>query len=456
MKKSIVIVGGGISGLSVLHWLKKKYAAQTDIAVTLLEKNDFAGGAILTQPDGGALFETGPNGFLGNQPRMFELIEDLDLKNSLTSAGEESALRYICLHRRLYPFPLNLAQFFSTALFTWTEKFRILNEFWVRKENVPNESVFKFIRRRFGQKAAHLIADPVLGGIYAGNIAQLHAATCLARLTEYEQRRGSVLKGFLLSPSKKFKHSLYSFHEGMGKLVNTLAARYAPFIHTQETVTRIQSNKAGYVLDTTQARYNADAVFVSVPAPAAAALTQELSPPLASALLKIEYAPLAVVGLLYSVSGLNPPPKGFGYLTPSLENRNVLGVVFESNVFPGRAGPGEILFRVMMGGAHHPFLIKRSAPELIALAQEELLQTLGTRSLPLKTFFAVWPQAIPQYNLMYPELKSKILEASGGLAQFYLVANYLNGVSLNDCVHNARLAVDKLKLQWMVATPEAF
>ena len=167
-----------------------------------------------------------------------------------------------------------------------------------------------------------------------------------------------------------------------------------------------------------------------------------MSPVLGKELEKIRYSPMAVVGLVFQRDAFACPPEGFGYLIPSSEGKQVLGVLFESNIFSGRCGKDEILLRIMAGGARHPEILKKSREELIALALKEVQTTLGTSAQPVETFFVQWPKAIPQYDRAYVEAERELEEELKKWPGLYLVANYRKGVSLNDCIENAWQAVN--------------
>ena len=444
MKKNVLIIGGGISGLCVLHELKEKYKNRSDVDVKLFEKSDFVGGTIKTQSDGEYLFEAGPNGFLGNQPATFELIKQLGLEGELILAHAQANKRFVCWDSKLYLFPTDHFSFFTFGLLSVSDKLRILSEFFIPKGVEEGETIYDFAKRRFGIKAAQFIFDPVLCGIYAGDIKQLNVSATLPRIFELEQKHGSIIKGMMAS--RKKLSQLYSFKKGMGQLIDALHRRYAAHIHTQQEALKINYLKYQYVVDTLRARYQADELFLCLPAYSAQKITAGLSRVLSEQLCQISYAPVAVVGLVYRQLSFIKKFDGFGYLRSSLENKNILGVLFENNVFEGRCPTDQVLIRVMMAGAHHPFTVGRSANELIAMAQEEMARVFGLSGNLVKTFFSVWPQAIPQYTMEYVERKQKILKECGQFPHLHLVANYLDGVSFNDCVRNAKLAVEKIKI----------
>ena len=189
--------------------------------------------------------------------------------------------------------------------------------------------------------------------------------------------------------------------------------------------------------------YGADELFVSAPAYQAAAFLEDMSPALAGPLTQIRYSPLAVVGLVFERKVFAAQPVGFGYLIPSGENKEALGVLWESNIFPNRCREGHILMRVMLGGARHPEILSKSRDELIACALAEVRSTLKLPldAAPAETFYVQWPQAIPQYDRVYVEVERRLGEELKNWKGLHLVANYRNGVSLNDCIENAYQAV---------------
>ncbi len=239
-------------------------------------------------------------------------------------------------------------------------------------------------------------------------------------------RKGGVPKG-----------TLTSFRRGQAQLTDALARHYAPDVRFDHEVKSITRASGRFVVTTSGARHEADEVFVCAPAYQAAAIIKEMSLAMARALDNIRYSPMAVIGLVFPRKAFASPPKGFGYLIPSGEGKEVLGVLFESNIFPGRAPEDKILLRVMIGGARHPDILSKSREALTALALKEIQATLKTDAVPVETFFVQWPRAIPQYDASYVAAERGLEEELGKWPGLYLVANYRKGVSLNDCIENA-------------------
>jgi len=134
-------------------------------------------------------------------------------------------------------------------------------------------------------------------------------------------------------------------------------------------------------------------------------------------------------------------PKGYGYLVPSSENKEILGVLFESNIFPGRCREDQILFRIMIGGARHPDILSKTKEDLMCLALKEI-ESLGFQAAegeegPQEVFFVPWAKAIPQYDQTYVEVQGRVSEHLQQWPNLKIVSNYWKGISLNDCIENA-------------------
>lgn len=453
MSKTIIIVGGGISGLTLLHYLSQRYAQRPDVNIRLLEKEDRAGGTIRTMDVHGCLFETGPNGFLDSKERTLELVRELGLGGEIVKDEEQSKIRYISVRGSLYALPSGPKSFLTFPPLTVFDKVRVLGEFFVPKGLDPDESVYAFGQRRLGGRFAQLFLDPMISGIYGGDAGRINLRAAFPRIYQLEHEFGSLFKAMIgLKKQRKAGQAasagmpmgtLTSFRQGQTRLVEALTRRYERNINFHQDVTAVSHHPGRFIVHAGGKQHEADELFVSVPAYRAADILKGISPALAADLSRVEYAPIAVVGLVFSLSAFNDPPRGFGYVIPSGEKKEVLGVLFESNIFPKRCPEGQILFRVMVGGARHPDVLRKSQEEIIRLAADEVQKTFSVTAGSLQTMFAAWPKAIPQYTRNYFDIENSLEEQLKNWSRLHLVANYRGGVSLNDCIENAYQAAQK-------------
>ena len=191
---------------------------------------------------------------------------------------------------------------------------------------------------------------------------------------------------------------------------------------------------------------NADIIILATPAYVSSKLIKERNPSLSANLEQIHYAPIAVAGLVFSKDAFNRQPDGFGYLIPSKEQKEILGVLIESNVYSRRGTPDHTMIRVMLGGEHHPAIIDEDQNQILTKAIKEIDATYGLTAKPIQTFVKLWPKGIPQYDLHYPLLRKTISEELKKTPQLYLCANYLDGISFNDCIYNAKSLADSIAI----------
>jgi oxygen-dependent protoporphyrinogen oxidase len=403
--KHIAIIGGGISGLTVLHYLKQRFGDNVDI--TLFEREASAGGTIRSFKKDRCLFEWGPNGFLDNQPASLQLIEELDLTDQLIEAQAKVHRRYIQIKGELHVVPMGPLDFVRSALLPSKDKWSLIKGIF--KKNISKDrSIHDYISQRFSPRIAESLVDPLISGIYAGDIKCLHMASTFPKLKR---------KGFK-------KTRLRSFKGGMGQIIEALYNRYKNHIQTNAEMFSTP--------------LNADTTILAAPAYAAAKIVENLNPVLAQLLTQTPYVPVAVAGLLFKQGSFKKKPDGFGYLIPSNENKNVLGVLIESNVYAQRARGDQMMLRVLLGGAHHPAIINETQDQILAKAIKEIDSVYGLTAGPIETFVKRWPQAIPQYEINYPHWRRSVAEQCAKTPGLYLCANYLDGISFNDCIFNAK------------------
>jgi oxygen-dependent protoporphyrinogen oxidase len=403
--KRIVIIGGGISGLTVLHYLKQRLG--DTVETTLFERESLTGGTIRSFKKDSCLFEWGPNGFLDTQPATLQLIQELGLTDQLIESHKNSRRRYIQIKGNLHAVPVGPIDFIHSSLLPLKDKWSLIKGLF--KKNISTDrSIYDYMSQRFSPRIAESFIDPFISGIYAGDIRRLHMASAFPKLKR---------NGFK-------KTHMRSFKGGMGQIIEALGGRYKAQVQTNSEISSVP--------------INADITVVATPAYAAAKIVKNLNPVLAQILHQIPYTPIAVAGLLFKQDSFKNKPDGFGYLVASKENKDILGVLTESNVYAQRAGDDQIMLRVMLGGAHHPAIINDSQDQIIAKAIKEIDSVYGLNSQPADTFVKLWPKAIPQYEINYPYLRQSIAEQCAKTPGLYLCANYLDGISFNDCVNNAK------------------
>ncbi|MEI7999511.1 MAG: protoporphyrinogen oxidase [Candidatus Omnitrophota bacterium] len=409
--KKIAIIGGGISGLAVLHYLKRRY--KDTVEITLYERNPYVGGAIASLYAQGFLFETGPNAFLTNQPNTLVFIEELGFTDQVIEANHDSKRRYIQLGGKLHLLPMDPINFIKSPLLSTDEKFRLIQGLFIK--NLPkDQSVYDYTSKRFGVAVSERLVDPFLTGIYAGNIKRLNMSCIFPKK--------STSKG-----QKKVKTQLCSFKDGMGSFIKHISKQYKPFIKTGVEVKSLDQLKV-------------DQIICSTPAHVASSL-------LGMDILKnILYSPIAVVGLVINNDTFNSIPDGFGYLIPSSEGKEVLGALIENNTFKRQSPEGKMFIRVMLGGAHHPEIINNKADEIVVKAIKEIDSIYGLKEKPQSASVKLWAKGIPQYELGYPAIRQTIKDELQKRPNLHLCANYLDGISFNDCIKNARELVEAINI----------
>lgn len=432
-----LVIGGGISGLATAWFLQRR-----GMPATVLEARSEVGGTIRTLERDGFLLDVGPNSTLSRGGALSELITGLGLDAEVVEA-DRRARRYIVKEERLVPLPEGLLSFIGTPLFSARAKVRLLTEPF-RGRAAREESIGPFVRRRLGPEFLDWAADPFVSGVYAGDPERLSVRAAVPRLYALEAEYGSLFLGAL---GRAFRGSpggpqprgrLISFRRGMQTLPRAISTALGRSVRTGTPVTRLDRAADGaWIAHTPEGEHRARHLVLGVPAYRAAELLGPLAPSLKSDLDAIAYPPVASVALGFARDQVAHPLDGFGALLPGRLQRETLGVIFSSSLFPGRAPPGKVLLTGFIGGARNPSVGERAKTALAEGVLADLRPLLGLRGEPLLQHVTLWPHAIPQYELGHEERLARIDAALARLPRLAFCANWRGGVSLADCVVNA-------------------
>ena len=458
------MLGAGIAGLVCAYRLKAM-----GIDVLLLETSDKIGGVIQTDAVDGYLVERGPNSSQGTEEIM-ALVEELGIMDELAE-GDPKAPAYVYFAGQLHAVPAGAGAFVKSRLLSLGGKLRIFREPFIRKRTAEEEeSVLAFARRRIGDEAAERMVAPFVSGIYAGDADKISVQAAFPRLWNLEATYGGLIRGTIakarearrakktasavLDKAAPTRRRLVSFKRGMAYLPQTLGAKIG-----EDLVTGIgdlliadcglqiadsgRDAVVGFTQDGTHHEVATRHVIVATPAKAAAALLAPLSAELGQLLSDVYYPPIAILCLGYEISTVRTPLDGFGFLVAPSEDMSILGCVWNSSLFPGRAPSGQALLTIFLGGARKPETARMPDADLVATAHAELQRVLGIAGEPTVVAITRWERAIPQYNIGHRDRVRRIEELLGNLPGLRLIGNYLHGVSTGDVIKEAdRVARD--------------
>ena len=359
-----MVIGGGLSGLAVAHRLVERAAtARRPVEVVVLEAKDRLGGAIWTRRRDGFTLEGGADSFITNKPWGVDLCRRLGLGESLIGTDPQHRRSFVVREGRLVPVPEGfvlmapnrLGPILTTPILSWRGKLRMLMDLVLpRKDDDGDESLASFVKRRLGREALERLVQPLVGGIYTADPAELSLRATLPQFCKMEREHGSLIRAALYNARRNrsgerdasgARYGLFvTLADGMDTLPRALAAALPPgTVRLGAAVRRIgrPDPVSPWRVETLDGPpIDADAVVLTTEAHASARMIDGFDPGLALDLRAIPYASSAVVNVAYRRDQVAHPLDGFGAVVPAIEGRSILAVSFLSVKFPGRARRG--------------------------------------------------------------------------------------------------------------------
>jgi len=447
----VLIVGGGISGLSLAWWI-----TQLGLQVEVWESNDRTGGKIQSTQQNGYLFEQAANMVMNFKPEVSQLMDQSGLANLKTPRHENAeSRRYLLQKNTLHALPMKMQGMLSSSLWSWQGKLRLLAEPFMPKGKTDTESVSTFIKRRLGSEMLEKAMEPFIAGTLASDPDLANATATLPRLTALEKKYGSITAGVLLHKLIRKRTACvtesFSFQGGMSTLINNLSNTPGVIIKKSYKAKELIKRKNNWlVYANTPSGYVTRVVpqvVLATPATAAAQLVSTLDTTLQNLLNTISYAPLSVVHLGFDRSAVGHPLDGTGFLSPRGERHELTGNLWMSSLFPDRAPAGKVLLTAYMGGARSPHVAGWNKEQTIATAIKTLRPLLKLKADPEMVHVIQHQQALPLYNGAYP---ARLLAIDDHLQQFpglYLEANYRGGVSVRDRIVRGKSLANEIYAQ---------
>jgi protoporphyrinogen/coproporphyrinogen III oxidase len=478
----VIVIGGGIAGLTAAYELTRR-----GLQPTLFEASPRAGGLIQTERVGGFTIEAGPDSLLAQKVAALDLCRELGLESQLQSVrppGGAFVLRGQRLYRLPSPsllgLPIGWRALIRYELLPITARARLAMEPFVpARRSTDDESVAAFFRRRFGPDTVGLIAQPLLGGIHAGDIEQLSMQALFPRLVAMERAAGSVLRGARRERAQSLKASrepgarkpagaFVAFRGGMDTLVKALLAQLGDAVRVNSPVTRLQRAEDGWLV-TIEPRTGVDtargnqctsspggAVIIAAPAFVASQLLQPLDADAARQCAAVPYVSTASVALAWPRHQISHPLVGTGFVVArrsvgrlttfpgAVEGRQgdarITACTWVSQKWEDRAPEDMALLRAFIGGAHDPDVVDLNDDELTAIARQDLAAILGITASPVLARVYRWRRAGAQHLVGHPTRMDALDRRLAALPGLFVAGSGFRSVGIPDCIAEARAA----------------
>jgi oxygen-dependent protoporphyrinogen oxidase len=441
----IAVIGGGIGGLTAARAL-----VEAGMDAHVLEAGARAGGVVGTSRISGFAREHAASSFLGGPARgALALCEQLGVP--VDEASPRAKRRWIFIDGKLRAMPRNPVELARSDLLTWRGKLDLLREpLRPRRPDGSDESVHAFAARRFGAEAARAIVAPFVTGVFAADSHAISLEAGFPRLAALDDA-GGIVRGAAVQAVRGLgsrlrrgragtRRGLYAPAGGLGTLVEALAGALGSRVHTGARVRALAPAPGGVFVD--GERF--DGAVLAVPAHEAARLCGEAVPELASRVRGFHRAPVAIAYLGFPAKAVPCADDGFGFLVAQGEDLRVLGVVFESTVWPDRAPDGQLLLRCIFGGGRDPGVVELGDGDLIALARRDLEIVLGARAQPTHASVIRWDHGVAQYHVGHRD-HVRAAVAAARLHRIALAGADYRGAGVNDLCADADVVASEVR-----------
>jgi protoporphyrinogen/coproporphyrinogen III oxidase len=440
---NVAVLGGGVTGLTAAWRL-----TQAGHSARVLEAGPRLGGPVHSEAKDGWMAEAGPHSLREASAEIAAILRDLGLGGERIESAPAASRRYLAYRGRLVAVPAGPVGLVATPLLTLRSKLRLLREARRRPlERGKDLSFGAFMRDHFGAEAVERVVQPFVSGYCAGDPERLSTRFAFPWAWEAERTWGSLVRARSAGARRRRSAGtepaprIISFRRGMGALPDALARTLpASSIQLRSEVRALRAEPGGGWRITWNEPGGArsegfDRVVAALPARALAAL--EIGPggnrPL-SGLAAIDHPPVVSLTLGFRRPQIAHPLDGFGALVPATERRSILGIIFASSLFPGRAPDGHVALTVLAGGSLQPEIAALPIGDLTERACADLRLLLGARGAPVFAWHASWPGAIPQYALGFEAHLAAMAQCERQNPGLFIGGSARDGISLTECL----------------------
>ena len=467
--KRVLIIGGGITGLTLAYRLQEKFFRSKENAeIILVESTPRIGGIIETEQKDGFIFEKGPDSFFNSKPNVLSLCEDLQIENRIIGTNPDYRRSFILQGDNLIPVPkgfylmspIAIGPFLASPLISIFGKIRMMFDLVLpRRNKLADESLYDFVVRRFGYEAFEKIAQPMIGGIYSADPKELSLKATMPQFLELEEKYRSVILGLRQTMIRKddssdvssntsgARYGLFaSFDRGMEVLTDSIKDKFRSIdLRLKSEVTSIKKNQEGWAIEINGNEIlNVNTVCLTAINPKISQLIQNISPKFSSFFDVLDFGSLVTINFVFKKEQIKHSLDGMGFVVPDIENRNILACSFSSVKFPNRSPEDDLLLRVFVKESELNNFSEKNDNLMIERVMKELRMILKIHGEPKHTDVNFYVKSTPQYKVGHLERIESLEESIRVLPGLFFAGKGYRGVGISDCVVSADLTSQKV------------
>lgn len=454
--KKIVVVGGGITGLSAAYYLQKEIKEkQLPYEVKLVEASNRLGGKIKTTKRDGYTIERGPDSFLSRKKPAVKLVEELGISDELVRNGTGQS--YILVGNKLHKMPggsfmgvpTQIRPFLISGITSPKGKLRAGFDFILpRSKKVSDQTLGGFFRHRFGNELVENQLEPLLSGIYAGDIDEMSLMATFPNFYALEQEHRSLVKGLRKTMPKKKASTgkkpgmFFSFKNGLETLVDELERQIeANTINLNAAVDHIEKKDHGYHLLLSDGEvYKADAIIMSTPHHTLPKVFSQYD-----CFKQFEHIPstsVANVAMAFDQSSIKKMDDGTGFVISRNSDYRITACTWTHRKWPATTPKGKVLLRCYVGRPNDQAVVDLSDEEITDIVLKDLNKTMKIKAKPEFSVITRWKHAMPQYTVGHQERVAEVREQASKLVPgVFLAGSSYEGIGLPDCIEQGEKAV---------------
>ncbi|MCM3567821.1 protoporphyrinogen oxidase [Neobacillus mesonae] len=461
-KQKVVIIGGGAAGLTAAFYLQKEIEEKNlSIEIQLIEASHRLGGKMQTVVRDGFTIERGPDSFLARKTSMIRLAKEVGMDGKLVH--NSTGRSYILVNEKLYSMPggsimgipTEIMPFISTNLFSIPGKLRAAADFILpRSEKGKDQSLGGFFRRRLGDEVVENLIEPLLSGIYAGDIDQMSLMTTFPQFYEVEQKYRSLILGMKKAKPAKAKENVHQDNlKGAFLTFKTGLQSFAEAIEAKlDSKTILKGHRAGQIVRN-NGRYEiylnngetieADSIVAAVPHKALQAMFSDYR--FFEPLKDVPSTSVATVALAFPADAIKNDIDGTGFVVSRRNDYSITACTWTHKKWTHSAPKGKALLRCYVGRAGDETIVDLSDDKIVKTVLDDLRKTMDITADPDFAVVSRWKNAMPQYTVGHQERMAVILEKmKEELPGVFLAGASYGGVGVPDCVDQGEAAVQKV------------